>query len=41
MNGCFLPNAKSVFAKCKISFCQMQKTIRDYLLTFAHEFNKS
>lgn len=26
MNGCF-------FAKCKISFYQMQKAIRDYLLT--------
>jgi len=32
MNGCF-------FAKCKISFYQMQKAIRDYLLTFAPEFN--
>lgn len=34
MNGCFLPNAKSVFTKCK-------KNIRDYLLTFAPKFNKS
>ena len=32
MNVCF-------FAKCKISFYQMQKAIRDYLLTFAPEFN--
>jgi len=29
------------FAKCKNSFYQMQKAIRDFLLTFAPEFNKS
>ena len=34
-------NERLFFAKCKISFYQMQKAIRDYLLTFAPEFNKS
>ena len=34
MNGCF-------FAKCKISFYKIKKAIRDYLLTFAPEVNKS
>ncbi|WP_204431100.1 hypothetical protein, partial [Bacteroides gallinaceum] len=29
------------FAKCKSRFYQMQKTVRNYLLTFAPEFNKS
>ena len=29
------------FVKCKSRFCQMQKAVRDYLLTFAPEFNKS
>jgi hypothetical protein len=33
-------NERLFFAKCKISFYQMQKAIRDFLLTFAPEFNK-
>lgn len=30
-----------LFVKCKSRFYQMQKTVRNYLLTFAPEFNKS
>ena len=30
-----------LFVKCKSRFYQMQKTVRNYLLIFAPEFNKS
>lgn len=34
-------NKQMFFVKCKSRFYQMQKTVRNYLLTFAPEFNKS